>query len=282
MSEAITISNDKVESKYYTYDDLQGVIKRGGKGIPINKIYDPKEFWDSMGEKFYRAFDRPEKCGFGIEFFIDRLKQFQPVQSLLDVGCGFGRVAPFLLQSKVIEKYVGVDIANSIIKCSEEYLDPTVREDSDVKTIESFFSNGQLSQETKTIVSDGVKALIESVKVKSQEKLSKTKPDFRDKISLSQGDVRSLKFDSESFDCVISNECIQHLNPGDAMLACQEMARVSRQSIILLERWAFPGEHAEPHAWSHNYNDIFTELGIDVVQVTTISQGLQGVVVRKR
>ena len=282
MSEAITISNDKVESKYFTYDDLQAVIKRGGKGIPINKPYCPKEFWESMGEKFYRAFDKPEKCSFGVEFFLDRIKQFQPVASLLDVGCGFGRIGPFLLQANVIEKYTGIDISNKILKCADEYLDPSVKEDTDAKQIEGFFSNGQLSLETKSLVSDGVKSLIETIKSKAKEKSSKNKVDYREKITLLDGDARGLKLESESFDCVISNECLQHLSPDDAIKACRELARVSKNSIILLERWAFPGEHAEPHIWSHNYSEIFNNLGLDVLQITTIVQGLQGVVVRKR
>ena len=285
MSEAITISNDtkvQEESKFYTYDQLQAVIKRGGKGLPLNKVYDPKVFWDSMGEKFYKAFDRPEKCGFGIEYFIDRIKQLLPISSILEVGCGFGRLGPFLLQSKMCEKYTGVDISDSILKCSDEYLDPSVKEDADVKTLEGFFSGGAISDESKHLVGQEIQTVIESLKKKSIEKLTKVKPDYRSLINLISGDARKLPFDSDSFDCVITSEVFQHLSPEDVRDACMEILRVTKGPAVLLERWAFPGEHSEPHVWSHNFNEIFSDLGVDVLQITTVSQGLQGVVVRKR
>ena len=283
MSEAVTISSDvKEESTFYTYDDLQAVIKRGGKGLPLHKTYDPKVFWDSMGERFFKAFDQPQKCGFGVEYFIDRLRQYQPVKSVLEVGCGFGRIAPFLLQAKVTEKYVGVDIAPSILKCSETFLDPSVKEDIDVRNLEHFFSGATLSEETKKGVESEIHALIDSLKKKAVEKITKEKPDFRPLIELREGDARKLPFESDSFDCVITSEVMQHLPPDDVKDACMEMARVTRGPIIMLERWAFPGEHSEPHVWTHNFNEIFTELGLQVLQITTISQGLQGIVVQKR
>jgi len=282
MSEAITISNEKVESKNFTYDDLQIYIKKGGKGIPVNKPYDPKVFWDSMGDKFYKAFDKPEKCGFGVEFFIDRLKQLQPIDSLLDVGCGFGRLAPFLLQAQVCKQYTGIDIAESIVKCSENYLDISVKEENELEKVQQFFMNGNISDDTKTLIAKDVNSLLEVIKKKQDERAKKQTVDYRDKIKLSQGDSRKIQFDSNSFDCVIVNEVLQNMNYQDAIESCREIARVSKSNIVLLERWAFPNEHSEPHVWSHNYSQIFTELGLDVLQTTTISQGLQGLVVRKR
>ena len=283
MSEAIVISDDKkVESKYFTYKDLQDVIKRGGKGMDSTKAYNPKEFWDSMGEKFYRAFDKTEKCSFGVDFFVDRLKIMQPIESVLEVGCGFGRVAPFILQAGVASSYKGIDISESILKCSEQYLEPVIKETKDIDAISAFMSNGALSEESKRLIAEDVNKIIKSLESKASEK-SKKPVDFRDKISVGLGDVRNLsEIESESFDCVISNETIQHLNPTEAIEACGEVVRVSKKYAILLERWAFPGEHSEPHIWSHNYSEIFNDLGVEVLQVTTIAQGLQGVVVRKR
>ena len=281
MTETITISNEQ-ESKYFTYDILQAVMKKNGKGIPLNKIYDSKVFWDSMGERFYKAFDRPEKCGFGVDFFVDRLKELQPVESVLDVGCGFGRLAPFLLQSKMTSRYTGIDISSNVLKSSEQYFDTSVRENQDIEKIQGFFMNGQLTDETRGIVQNDIKSVIESLKKKAEEKSAKLKPNYMDKVSLSVGVVRKIEFDSNLFDVVISNECVQHLNYNDAVEACREIARVSKLWIVMLERWAFPGEHSEPHIWSHNYSDIFSELGLGVLQITTIAAGLQGVVVRKR
>lgn len=302
MAETITISNDiskeskvdfsapsivneKPESKFFTYEDLQSVIKRGGKRIPVTKQYDPKVFWNSMGERFYRAFDKPEKCLFGVEFFIDRLKEFQPIESILEVGCGFGRMAPFFMQAKIAEKYHGIDICESILKCSSNYLNPDPSENADLNNINDFFMNGNISSITKAIIASDVDKLLENIKKSHIEKSKKSELDCKNiasSITFSQGDARSLKLDSESYDCVISSEVIQHINPEDAMNACRELVRISKRAIILAERWAFPGEHSEPHIWSHDYSRIFTDLGLEILQVTTIAQGLQGVVVRKR
>src|SRR3990167_3179361 len=280
MSEAIIISDDKqVESKFFTYEDLQGVINRGGKGMPITKLYDPKEFWDSMGKKFYRAFDKPEKCGFGVDFFVDKLKALQPIKNVLEIGCGFGRIALFLIQSKVTETYTGIDISKEILECSKEYLEPVIKEAKDIESLNGFFLNGSLSDETKKLLSPEINNILGVAKEKLSEKSERKAVDFRDKIQMFQGDCRHTELDSGSFDCVFSSETLQHLNPDDCLTACREAVRLTNSTIILLERWAFPSEHSEPHIWSYNYSQIFSDLGLEILQVTTIAQGLQGVVV---
>jgi len=47
------------------------------------------------------------------------------------------------------------------------------------------------------------------------------------------GDVRALPFESNSFDCAVSIEVLEHLNKADGLKMIKEMERVARKKIIL-------------------------------------------------
>ena len=116
----------------------------------------------------------------------------------------------------------------------------------------------------------------------------KKKPDFiqpvdlREKINISEGDVRKLDAESNSYGCVLSHELLQHLNPEEALDSLREMIRVSSKYVIMVERWGFPGEHSEPHLWSHNLSEMAKEVGVDVLQIMIVNNGMQGVVLKKK
>jgi len=227
---------DQGNSDFFTFQDIVDTRARKGLELPLLKKYDPLVFWKPLGKDYFAGFRNAQQYQSAVRWINDRLKVMN-VENLLDAGCGFGRVIPFLLEAESVKSAVGVDISDSMLECAKEYLTP-----------------------------------------KEGSKLSQ----FRDKIELKQADVRQLPFESETFDCVLSCELLMHLDKEDMEKALREMIRVSRKYIMLVERWAFPGEHNEPHIWSHNFSELFASLGLGVLQSTAFPGNMQGVIAVKK
>lgn len=270
-----------VESEKFSAKDILDARGRDGRELPITKEYDVNWFWEDIGKDFYTTFQQPRQYQANVAWVIDRLKVLDG-KSVFDAGCGFGRMAPFLLDAGVVDSVDGIDLAKTILDCASEYLEPTsvrwcdhIIKGNDDKW---HYSTDTLNQEVPEEAT-----ICQICGHKKPTADTKHPPDFRDKINLFLGDARSMpEVDSSKYDVVLSCELLQHLPPEDSLLALREMVRVSNKYLILVERWAFPGEHGEPHLWSHDYSTLFEQLGVDVLQITTIGAGLQGVVARKR
>lgn len=100
-----------------------------------------------------------------------------------------------------------------------------------------------------------------------------------------KGDVRNLPFKSNSFDCVIATEVIEHLNKHDGLEMIQEMERVAKKKIILttpngfLQTYAGPEDNPkETHLCGYSINEL-KNLGFGVKGINglkylwTIRQG---------
>ena len=262
---------------HFTFDTILETSKRMGKELPIHLKYDPKIFWDSMGERYYLSFQKREQFIEGVPWLIDRMKVLN-CETLLEVGCGFGRLLPFMLEAGVVKSAKGIDISTPIVKCSEDYLKPM--DQVWCKCVK--FQDGKWFDVQDNIpIADSCIAC-PKCGIQKPKKLDKPAPDFRDKIEVLEGDVRKLAFDSDSFDCVMSYQVLQHINTDDVESAVREMIRVSRKAILCVERFAFPGERFEPHVFSHNLSQIFRSMGVDVAQVSPLQGGLQGVVILKK
>ena len=262
----------KLTNDYFTFDDVMEARKNGAQGLKL-KPYDPFQFWENMGQKWYKTFDKREKFLSNVPWIVDRLKQFK-VDNLLDVGTGFARILPFLLDEKVIGSGFGIDISPTILKDAELWLDPTPKNNTDADILQGVVNADGLPDETKARLNaivgrlremDGKRAVIN---------------DFRDRITLKVGDARAMEFADNSFDAVLTCEVLQHLEPKDAEKACSEMARVTKKLVICAERWAYPGER-EPHIWSHDISDMFSKLGLKVIQSSAILPSIVGVVAVK-
>jgi len=261
-------------TEYFTYDDILDSRKLGGKELPL-KQYDPYTFWESMGSRWYETFDRREKLASNVAWMVDRLKVMN-VSTLLDAGCGFGRLLPFALDAEVIKEGWGVDISPTILKSSDAYLEPNSNYHDEISKMKALLSDSN----TPKLVKDAVKPILEREAGKTPIG-RQTPADFRDKIHLELGDIRQMKYLDGQFDCVMSNETLQHLKPTDVYKAAGEMKRVAGKYILCMERWAFPSEHSEPHIWSHDLSKIFSDIGCDVLQCTTVVPGIQGLVIKK-
>ena len=262
------------QSEYFMLKDINYLKENKGREMPLTKKYDPYIFWNGIGQDYYRTFIKPEMFNCNVPWLLDRIKVVG-CDSILDAGCGFGRVAPFILHEGLVKEVHGVDISPSIIKSSEDYLNPTPT------------SKGEAS--IKDLIIDDripadIKPTLQILKEKYESENGKIQmiKDFRSQIKLEEGDIRSLKYDSNSFDVVFTSEVIQHLKPEEAEAAVAECVRVAKKAVIFVERWGFPSEHSEPHLWSYNYGAMIQSLNLDLAQVCSVGPAMQGVVALKR
>ena len=273
MSDTQTLEATDKKVDYYCKSDLVKVREAGGRLLPFTKPYDPEKFWNDFGEDFYKAFTSQPILQANSGWLIDKLKVLN-VSTLLDVGCGFGRLLPFLLEAGVIKSANGVDISHSILKSATEYLNPIPSDDLKLDDYRKRLADSKMD--------DMMRTKLDELLVSQYAKRKKSPPDFRSSISLKHGDVRKLREDSDSYDCVLSSEFLQHLCPQDMEDALLHMVRASRYAILMVERCVFFGEHAQPDLWSHDYCKSLNSLGLNIVYSAQISNGLHGIVAIKR
>ena len=122
----------ETSNEYYLPKHIVEAKTKEGREIPIDIGYDPKLFWEALGKDYIGTFDHPAKIQANVAWIIDRLKVLKP-DSVLEVGCGFARLAPFIVEAGIVDKYNGVDIAPSIMNTSEHYLKPPEISEEDKK-----------------------------------------------------------------------------------------------------------------------------------------------------
>ena len=98
--------------------------KEKNKKIDIRKNYSSLDFWESAAEYFCKSHIKQEQFQINAGWLIQTLETLEP-KSILDVGCGFGRLLPFVvdgLKEKLPEKIVGIDFCQKMIEQAEIYL----------------------------------------------------------------------------------------------------------------------------------------------------------------
>jgi SAM-dependent methyltransferase len=83
-------------------------------------VYDPVPYWTANGPHLSPpGSDSPEQAAVRVELqlLIEELQELNgPISSVLDVGCGQGRLAAFLLDVLPAAKYSGLDLAEAQLK----------------------------------------------------------------------------------------------------------------------------------------------------------------------
>jgi len=88
--------------------------------------YIPREYWLKRGKIYRQQFQHDRQRKLQEERLIDYLKTISPFSSVLEVGCGFGRITKLVLQSfPHIKEYVAVDLSPDQIKEAEKYVGNT-------------------------------------------------------------------------------------------------------------------------------------------------------------
>ena len=98
---------------------FQDVVDLKEKNIPIDirKPYLALDFWESSAEYFCKSHNKREHFQANAGWLLQKLETLQP-KSILDVGCGFGRTLPFILdglKDKAPQMIIGVDFCQKMI-----------------------------------------------------------------------------------------------------------------------------------------------------------------------
>lgn len=108
--------------------------------------YKPSSFWEECGETYKELsfskdkLDAKSKSIFilNIPFIISRIyeikKSFE-INNVLEVGCGFGRTLPYILENCELNKINGIELSSTMIKKSVEFFDNYNRK-NDIRIIQ--------------------------------------------------------------------------------------------------------------------------------------------------
>ena len=219
---------------------IQDVIDEQDKQIMVDtsKVYDPKHFWDDYAELYFKGMRTIVDVQKHAAWLTQRLKTFN-IDHLLDVGCGFCRLEPFLIDSEAVKRITAVDISDKMLKiATDTYL------------------KGKVGEELKPYP-------------------------HMDKITIQNASVKALPFERDSFDCIMACELFSHLPFHKVNIGLRSMRQVTKEYVVLVERYVFPEEHPYPHVWSHDYVKLAGDCGFVVLEAKMIGNGAIGLVLRK-
>jgi len=113
-----------VEKKsVYLLQDLLD-LKDKNKPLDFTKEFRPLEFWESAADYYSQLYNKKEMFFQNTAWVLQKLDIAKP-KSILDVGCGFGRLEPFIvdgLKENAPERVVGIDFCQRMIELATEYL----------------------------------------------------------------------------------------------------------------------------------------------------------------
>ena len=85
--------------------------------------YVPKEYWLERGKLYKQEFQYNKKFKLQEQMLIDYLKKQVSFSTVLEVGCGFGRITKLLLSNfPEITEYVAVDLSPEQIENAKKYV----------------------------------------------------------------------------------------------------------------------------------------------------------------
>lgn len=85
--------------------------------------YNPREYWLSRGKVYKDQFKHDSEKQLQEEFLLDYLKTIGPFQTILEVGCGFGRISDIVLSNfPDIQEYLAVDMSPDQLENAKRYV----------------------------------------------------------------------------------------------------------------------------------------------------------------
>jgi len=116
------------EKKKFSYEDLKNIYQN--KQWNYNAQYDPDFFWHQLGEHYCETFednienpDTKNPFTLNLAALGSRISNLKP-KTILEVGCGFGRVLAALEVNKSLfdyDKLIGIEFSDTMIEQSKKY-----------------------------------------------------------------------------------------------------------------------------------------------------------------
>jgi len=134
---------EKNQIKLFTIQDIYDYTD---KQIPIDitKKYDPLHFWDDFGEGYYKSYTKQAQIQKYVAWVLDRLRVLAP-ETLLDVGCGFCRIEPFILDDRKVKEITAIDISQKQLDSAGKYLEDYTKKDK-ITTVKASGKNMPFEQ----------------------------------------------------------------------------------------------------------------------------------------
>ena len=118
--------------------------------------YIPKQYWLERGKRYREEFQYNKKSELQEKMLIDYLKNIPSFSTILEVGCGFGRITKLLLSElQGIDEYVAVDLSPHQIENAKKYTNP-LRVNVDLKFIISDIQSLQLDKQYDLVLASEV------------------------------------------------------------------------------------------------------------------------------
>ena len=202
--------------------------------------YNPKDYWIEQGKVYKNNFRYNNKFELQEYILTEYLTSniFTPTNSgdepaefsVLEVGCGFGRITRLLLTNfgRSITKYVAADMSPDQIRNAKQFLEDLNLEDKAMPT-----DNG-----------------------------SKSKHDIRLEFIVS--DIQSLHFTgliNQKYDLVLACEVLLHVLPSEIRQVMNQLTEMSNKHIINVDWYEeeLPKKIA-PHNFIHHYEEIYAKI----------------------
>jgi ubiquinone/menaquinone biosynthesis C-methylase UbiE len=89
----------------------------------LSSSYNPKEFWYERGKRYKEKFEYNKKYKLQEQMVVDYLKRISSFSTVIEVGCGFGRITKILLSNfPDIKEYIAVDLSPHQIENAKRYV----------------------------------------------------------------------------------------------------------------------------------------------------------------
>jgi SAM-dependent methyltransferase len=202
--------------------------------------YNPKDYWIEQGRVYKNNFRYNNKFELQERLLIEYLKgnifpstysESAPVKlSVLEVGCGFGRITKLLLANfgKSITKYVAVDMSSDQIRNARQF-------------VEDPYLNGKAA----TTADDN--------KSRNDDRLEFIVSDIQS--------VRSTDASKQRYDLVLACEVLLHILPSEIEQVVHLLTGMSNKHIINVDWYEeeVPKKIA-PHNFIHRYEEIYARI----------------------
>lgn len=202
--------------------------------------YNPKDYWIEQGKVYKNNFKYNNKFELQERFLIEYLTSniFTPTNSednleemsVLEVGCGFGRITRLLLANfgKSITKYVAVDMSPDQIRNAKQFVEDPHLEGDGVTTVDD--NESRRDERLKFVVSD-----IQS--------------------------LNSTYVSNQRYDLVLACEVLLHVLPSEIQQVVHQLTEMSNKHIINVDWYEedVPKKIA-PHNFIHRYEEIYANI----------------------
>lgn len=201
--------------------------------------YNPKDYWIEQGKVYKNNFRYNNKFELQERMLIEYLtsniftsnSEGRPIElSVLEVGCGFGRITRLLLESfgKSIVKYLAVDMSPDQIRNAKQYVEDLHLEGGAGTVVDE--NDGRKGERLEFVVSD-----IQS---------------------LNTADVANHRYD-----LVLACEVLLHVLPSEIQQVVYQLTDMSSNHVINVDWYEneVPKKIA-PHNFIHQYEQIYANI----------------------